>query len=188
MSSITEALQKANIGSEPPQLQGEPEKSAKGLFMLFHGWYGNLLLSRYATGDIDARGKDRGTLSAMNVWGVGLSPFDDDIVRAAAERCKLDYPKFPPTFPEFEAICRAIQPRRRSSDRLVGIEMSGELRSRQSAQVRAVTMAAYKARLSSQAGAVEVPDGLAGLRQLIARASALAGGDEATKLRQLESL
>lgn len=187
MSSITEAIQRANIGSKQPEHQGDPEALAKSLFMLFHGWYGNLLLSRYATGDLDAKGKDRGTKSAMVTWGAGLSQFDVDIVRAAADRCKLDHPKFPPTLPEFEAICRAIQPRRRSADQVASIEMSGELRSRYSAQVRFRVMAAYKARLSDEAGTVEVPDGLVGLRQLIARAAFLAGGDEAATLRRMES-
>jgi hypothetical protein len=186
MSNITEAIQQANIGSKQPERQGDPEALAKGLFMLFHGWYGNLLLGRYATGDIDAKGKDRGTKSAMITWGAALSRFDSDIVRAAADRCEFDHPKFPPTLPEFTAICRAIQPRRRSADQVASIEMSGELRSRYSAQARSVVMAAYQSRLSSKAGTVEIPDGLAGLCQLVARASALAGGDEAEILLRLD--
>ena len=184
--SISQAIAAAAIGSAPIP-QADAQASIKGLFMLFHSWYGNLLLSRYTTGEVGADGKDKGIKSAMAVWQSELNTFDGDTVRSAADRCKTDHPKYPPTLPEFAAICRAIQPRRRSSDSQPAIEMSGELKSSYTARARAQAMAAYRAKVLSDVGAQPVPDGVSGLHQLVARAVSLAGGDEASALRKMES-
>ena len=81
------------------------------LFMLLHGRYGTAFTSKFATGKLDAAGSDRGTLSAMLVWQSDLRRYADDVVQEAAQRCKDANPTFPPSLPEFEALCKACMPR-----------------------------------------------------------------------------
>ncbi|MBT9462540.1 hypothetical protein [Hydrogenophaga sp.] len=184
--TITQAIKGAQIGAvsaQPEDLQA----GVKGLFMLFHAWYGTLLLSRYTTGDVDAEGKDRGIKSAMVVWQHELDGFDGDVVRAAAERCKVDHSKYPPTLPEFVALCKAIQPRRPAPESQFKIPMSEGLRSSYTARARTEAMATYNARISVCMGMVKPGEGLDTVRALIAEAVRLAGGDEVATLRRLES-
>lgn len=184
--TITQALAGAHIGAQPDTPAADPRKTVKGLFMLFHGWYGTLFLSRYESGDKDASGKDRGTMSAMTIWQHALDRFDGDVVRAAADRCEVDHPKYPPTLPEFLAICKAIQPRRAAPESQFKIPMSTDLKSSYSAKARADAMATYRARIAADAGVVKTDDGLTGLRVLVAKAVALAGGDEIAVLRRFD--
>lgn len=158
----------------------------KQLFLLFHGWYGNLFLSRYETGDNGIDGKDRGTLSAMVVWQNRLAEFDPEVVRTAAERCETEHPKFPPTLPEFVAICRAVQPRTTTAMQFK-IPMSEGLRSSYTARARAEAMSRYRANQQADAGMVKTEGGLAGLHALVAKAVGLAGGDEVAALRRFDA-
>ena len=64
--------------------------------------------------------------------------------------------------------------------------MSGELRSLYSRRSRDAAMASLKAKTDMKTGFVEVPNGLAGLKQAIANAIACAGGDEAKALCRLD--
>lgn len=81
------------------------------LFMLLHGAFGNSFTSKYATGQLDANGRDRGVLSAMQVWQRGLAEFPADVLHLAVTRL-LDVPsKFPPDLPGFRALCREAMPR-----------------------------------------------------------------------------
>ena len=64
--------------------------------------------------------------------------------------------------------------------------MSGELRSLYSRRSRDAAMASLKAKTDMKTGLVEVPNGLAGLKQAIANAIACAGGDEAKALCRLD--
>lgn len=154
--------------------------------MLFHGMYGNLFLSRFATGELDAEGKDRGVKSAMVVWQSDLSRFDADVIRHAAERCKAEHVKFPPTLPEFLEICRSLQPRRASVQTQATIGMSDDLKSSYTAKARAMAMARYRANVAAEVGIVRVDNGVRGILQLVASAVALAGGDEAAVLLRIE--
>jgi hypothetical protein len=181
---ISQALQGVNVGAAALP-QEEDLGTVKGLFMLFHAWYGTLLLARYNTGDVGVDGKDRGIKSAMVVWQKELSAFDGDIVREAAERCKVDHPKFPPTLPEFVAICKATQPRRAYSGPMK-VEMAEGLKSSYTARARAEAMASYHATTRAAAGAVRTDAGLGGLHVLVARAVGLAGGDEVAVLRRFD--
>ena len=184
--TIAQALDGASIGAQPEAPAADPRKTVKGLFMLFHGWYGNLFLSRYESGDKDASGKDRGTLSAMTIWQSALDRFDGDVVRAAADRCEVDHPKYPPTLPEFVAICKATQPRRAAPESQFKIPMSSDLKSSYTARARAEAMARYRAKVATDAGVVNAGDGLGGLQVLVAKAVALAGGDEVAVLRRFD--
>jgi hypothetical protein len=64
--------------------------------------------------------------------------------------------------------------------------MSTELKSSYSKRARSEAMARYRDRVAAQAGVVSVPDGLAGLKELIAKAVALGGGDEVATLLRLD--
>ena len=112
---MSEAL--ANLVQIPPpqaataQPAQQVEPRIKRLFMLLHGRYGTAFTSKFATGKLDAAGSDRGTLSAMLVWQSDLRRYADDVVQEAAQRCKDAHPTFPPSLPEFEALCKACMPR-----------------------------------------------------------------------------
>lgn len=82
------------------------------LFMVLHGSYGNLFLSKFSTGEKDAEGRDKGIRAAMKVWDSKLANFAPDVVEAAAGRMTSEHPEFPPNLPQFEALCEAIQPRK----------------------------------------------------------------------------
>lgn len=82
------------------------------LFMLMHGAYGNVFLSKFSTGEHDDEGKDKGVKSAMQVWVLALRRFPVDVIETAAYRCQKDRPDFPPTLPQFEAVCAAVMPRK----------------------------------------------------------------------------
>lgn len=166
----------------------DADTTVKRLFMFLHGLYGNLFLSKFATGDLDAQGKDRGILSARMVWRAELARFNADTVMSAAQRCKEDHKDFPPNLGQFEAICRALQPRRMVNQtppsNLVG--MSAEARSAHSRRVREAAMAKLRARMDAETGHVAVEQDLCGLKQLVALAVATAGGDEVATLRRLD--
>lgn len=112
---MSEAI--ANLVQIPPsqaataQPAQQVEPRIKRLFMLLHGRYGTAFTSKFATGKLDAAGSDRGTLSAMMVWQSDLRRYADDVVHEAAQRCKDAHPTFPPSLPEFEALCKACMPR-----------------------------------------------------------------------------
>lgn len=184
---ISTAIGRADIARQQPDA-AEASKAVRSLFMLFHGMYGNLFLSRYATGELDHEGKDKGVKSAMVIWQSDLARFDGDVLRAAAERCKADHVKFPPTLPEFLVICRALQPRRTHFEAQGAIAMSDGLKSSYTARARAQAMATYRANVAAEVGAVRVDGGLSGLLQLVAAAVGLAGGDEVGALRRLDAV
>lgn len=95
------------------------------LFMVLHGSYGNLFLSKFSTGEKDAEGRDKGIRAAMKVWDSKLANFAPDVVEAAAGRMTSKHPEFPPNLPQFEALCEAIQPRKTYAQE-VGLPMLPE--------------------------------------------------------------
>lgn len=113
MSESIASLVESHIAN-PAQQPAQPssiEPRIKRLFMLLHGRYGTAFTSKFATGKLDSVGSDRGTLSAMLVWQSDLRRYADDVVQEAAQRCKDSHPTFPPSLPEFEALCKASMPR-----------------------------------------------------------------------------
>jgi hypothetical protein len=94
--------------AEPLQVKPVVRK----LFMLLHGSYGTLFLSKFATGEKDAAGRDKGIRAAMKVWESKLSRFDDSTIEAAADRLSTQHPEFPPNLPQFESLCIALMPRK----------------------------------------------------------------------------
>lgn len=165
----------------------EENATAKGLFMLFQGWYGSLFLSRYETGNQTEDGKDKGILSAMVIWQAELGGLDGNVVRDAAERCKTEFVKWPPTLPEFMGVVRAVTPRKTYSGPMK-VEMSEGLRSSYSMRARTEAMARYRANVNADAGVVNTGGavGLPLVQLLIAKAVGLAGGDEVAVLRRFD--
>lgn len=167
----------------------DADSTVRRLFMLLHGQYGNLLLSKFSTGEVDAQGKDRGMKSAQIVWASDLAKYDSEIIRAAAERCKIDHPQYPPTLGQFSAICRAMSPvktYREADDGLKQIGISTEAQSANSKRVREAAMARLTKIEEARSGLVDAPQGVSGLCQLIAKAVGLAGGNEVAELRRLD--
>ena len=86
--------------------------AAGNVFKVLHGFYGNLFLSKFANGVNDEdTGADQGVESAKGVWGHGLRAYGTSVVKAALAKCLKDHPKFPPSLPEFAAMCEAHRPR-----------------------------------------------------------------------------
>lgn len=86
------------------------------LFLVMHGAYGNLFVSKFATGETDTAGKDKGIRSAMMVWDAALSRFDNGVVELAAGRLRREHPDYPPNLPQFEKLCEAAAPRKTNAE------------------------------------------------------------------------
>lgn len=175
------------------QAQAEPADATttvNRLFMLFHGWYGNLFISKFATGKRDENGKDKGIKSARVVWASELREFDAETVMEAAKRCKDAHVEYPPSLPQFVSICKAVRPRQvfTAPPPANRIGMSDELRAAHSKRIRDEAMAKLRARMDAETGHIRVDEGLTGLKQLIAKAVDLAGGDEVAELRRLDGV
>lgn len=81
------------------------------LFLLMHGSYGSLFMAKFATGEKDAGGKDKGIRAAMMVWAAKLDKFPAGVVETAAGRLSETYAEYPPNLPQFELLCAAATPR-----------------------------------------------------------------------------
>lgn len=162
--------------------------AAKHVFRVLHGYYGTLFLSKFSTGELNENGDDMGTLSARAVWAYAMRPFDAETVKAALRQCQADHPEFPPSLPQFVALCFANRPRSVYKPAIEAIEMSGELRSRYAAKAREINARHDAIALQSRVGRVDFPPGLDGLKQAIAAAIAAAGGDEAAALANLDRM
>ena len=96
-----------NVAQAAPAEQAV-SMAVRRLFILMHGSYGNLFLSKFSTGEKDAQGKDKGIRAAMKVWESKLSAYSDEVIETAAGRMS---PDFPPNLPQFDALCQAAAPR-----------------------------------------------------------------------------
>jgi hypothetical protein len=169
---------------QPPQAD---ETIVNNVFKVLHGFYGNLFLSKFASGVTDAAGRDKGVASARTVWAFSLRRFNESTVVAALDRCQAMHPEFPPSLPQFTAVCAACEPREvyRPSN---AIGMSSDLRSQYARQARAINEKhADRARRRST-GDKPLAPGLDGLKQAIASAVACAGGDEVGELLRLDRM
>ena len=89
------------------------KENAASVFKVLHGFYGNLFLAKFQSGVNDpVTGADQGVDSAKGVWGHGLRKYSASVVKAALAQCLIDHPKYPPSLPEFVAMCEAHQPRK----------------------------------------------------------------------------
>lgn len=162
--------------------------TANDVFKVLHGFYGNLFLNKFSTGVVDAKGRDEGVRSARVVWAQTLLPFGESTVVAALEACKAAHPEFPPSLPQFEALCRAAKPREVYKPDQPILVMSQQLRSQYAAQARAVNEKHQRKAMDRVTGYVELAQSLDGLKQAIANAVATAGGDESAELLRLDRM
>ena len=95
-----------------PRQKREASSTVRKLFVLLHGSYGSLFLSKYATGEKSEAGGDKGVAAAMLVWDAALAKFAPDVIEAAAKRLMTESPEFAPNLPQLEKVCEAITPRK----------------------------------------------------------------------------
>lgn len=170
-----------NIEDFKPQSAETTQDTANNVFKVFHGFYGNLFLSKFVNGQADASGVDQGVVSARSIWSHGLRDFDLSTVKTALSRTMEAHPEYPPTLPQFVALCKACAPRQ-AYQHPVAIPMSAELRAKRSKAAREAALMAITPAPEKQMQ----PTGLQVLKQLIAQAVGLAGGDEAKTLIRLD--
>lgn len=152
-----------------------PVEAVNNVFKVMHGFYGNLFLSKFATGSVDASGQDQGVVSARQIWAHGLRDMDAATVKAALAQCVDRHPEYPPSLPQFMALCRANQPRKVFDTKALG--MSGALSGQYAKKAR-----------DSALKAVRKTKGLDLLKLAIADAVGAAGGDEAAELARLDRM
>ena len=160
---------------------GKPHPSgdaADAVFRAMHGFYGQLWLSKFATGQAGADGSDTGVVSAKAIWAHGLRDFDSGVVKLALRQCLERHPDFPPSLPQFVALCRANAPR----EVFKALPMSAELYAERSKEARE-KLRELRERIQPVARA---SGGLALLFEAIADAVKCAGGDEIAALRRLD--
>jgi hypothetical protein len=168
--------------------QAAPDETVvNNVFKVMHGCYGNLFLSKFASGVTDTSGRDLGVASARKVWAHSLRGFDEGIVLKALEQCQGRHPEYPPSLPQFVALCAAARPREvfRSTNQ---IGMSDQLRSQYARQARAIIAKHEEKARKRDAGFVPSAPGLDGLKQALANAVGLAGGDEVATLLRLDRM
>jgi hypothetical protein len=165
-----------------------PLAATNDVFKVLHGFYGVLFLSKFSTGQLDDKNRDMGIASARAVWAQTLRGYADSEVIAALDAVKAAHPEFPPSLPQFEALCRAAKPRKVYKPDPAAIGMSQELRSQYAARARAVNEKHAQRAMDRRTGYVELPQTLDGLKQAIANAVATAGGDEVAELVRLDRL
>ena len=174
-----------NIEDFKPRATEAPNDTANNVFKVFHGFYGNLFLSKFVNGQMDADGVDQGVISARSIWSHGLRDFDLSTVKTALARTMDAHPEYPPTLPQFVALCKACAPRQVYQHHAPAIGMSAALQAEKS---RVAREAALKTVMWIPITA-EKPEPLVGLqvlKLLITEAVGLAGGDEAKTLMRLD--
>lgn len=163
------------------------ETVVNNVFKVLHGYYGNLFLSKFASGVLDGKGRDMGVASARSVWAFKLRRFAESTVVLALDRCEHEHPKFPPGLPEFVTLCAACAPRKvYTFENAIG--MSDKLRSQYAAQARAINEKHTERARRRATGHRPLPATLDGLKQAIAAAVGEAGGDEAAELLRLDRM
>lgn len=168
------------IGS--PSHFGPDDHGIRRVFMVLHGFYGNLFLNKFSTGSVE-NGEDQGIANARRVWAHGLQDYDADTVKAALRRCQHAHPEFPPSLPQFVALCAAIKPREAYKPPAPpALTMSPELSEKIIAENR------QKLAEIAQALKDQEESGLTPLKQAIAAAVAAGGGDEARELLRLDRM
>lgn len=162
-----------------------PEDAINNVFKVMHGFYGNLFFSKFATGQVEG-GEDQGIANVRRIWAYGLREFDAETIKVALRQCQDRHPEFPPSLPQFAALCAANKPRQAYKPAQRAIGMSQQLRSKYAAQARAINERHRIRKAQAKAGYIEVPQTLDGLKQAIANAVGCAGGDEVATLVRLD--
>lgn len=161
------------------------ETTVNNVFKVMHGYYGNLFLSKFATGVVDDQGRDKGVKSARTVWAHALRTFADPVVLDALNRSQVAHPDFPPQLPQFIALCKACAPRATWQGETPLLGMSTELKQANAARAREINAKHDRRQAAKQEGPVA---GLPMLKVLIAGAVAAAGGNEVAELNRLDRM
>ena len=103
----------ADLASQQPHAEAQQDAArvANRVFRALQGAYGSLFLSKFSTGKLREDGTDAGIASARDVWAMQLQRFDATTVGAALDRVMTAHPEFPPSLPQFLALCAAAMPR-----------------------------------------------------------------------------
>lgn len=185
------AIAERAVGAASQEQRQDAVRVSNRVFKTLQGMYGSLFLSKFSTGKVLPNGGDAGVISARDVWAVSLQRFDAGTVGTALDRVLTDFPEFPPSLPQFVALCHACRPREayKPAENVIG--MSQELRSEYAAKAREINQKhaqrAVDKRLGAQADMGSYA-GLDGLKSAIANAVACAGGDEVATLLRLDAM
>jgi hypothetical protein len=170
------------------QTQAQEEVIAQRVFRALHAFYGTLFMSKFSTGQCNEKGEDRGLLDTRLIWARSLRKYELHTVLAALTKCQSVHLEYPPSLPQFLALCEACKPTVVATKQSNVLQMSDSLRSKYASQARAIN-AKHDARLrEARTGYREIPVGLDGLKQAIADAVHSAGGDECAELLRLDRL
>lgn len=114
MSDLTDLAQLAtdSLRTQSPEDMAALDQGIRQVFLALHGNYGAQFSSKFALGQKDASGKDKGIRAAMLVWQEALSKFLPDVVQEGVRRCIEANPQFPPNLPQIEAHCLWAMPRK----------------------------------------------------------------------------
>ncbi len=191
MSEQLSAIAARAVGAASQEQRQDAVRVSNRVFKTLQGMYGSLFLSKFSTGKVLPNGGDAGVISARDVWAVSLQRFDAGTVGTALDRVLTDFPEFPPSLPQFVALCHACRPREayKPAENVIG--MSQTLRSEYAAKAREINekhaQRAVDKRLGAQADMGSYA-GLDGLKSAIANAVACAGGDEVATLLRLDAM
>ena len=191
MSEQLSAIAARAVGNASPDAHQAAVRTANKVFKTMQGMYGSLFLSKFSTGKTGADGSDAGIVSARDVWAMALQRFDVATVVTALERLLSDFPEFPPSLPQFVALCHACRPRETYRPAQPAIGMSQAIRSEYAARAREINEKHAKRAADKRLGAVVAVgslEGLDGLKSAIANAIANAGGDEVAALLRLDAM
>lgn len=191
MSEQLSAIAARAVGAASQEQRQDAVRVSNRVFKTLQGMYGSLFLSKFSTGKVLPNGGDAGVISARDVWAVSLQRFDAGTVGTALDRVLTDFPEFPPSLPQFVALCHACRPREAYKPAANVIGMSQTLRSEYAAKAREINQKhaqrAVDKRLGAQADMGSYA-GLDGLKSAIANAVACAGGDEVAALLRLDAM
>lgn len=185
------AIAERAVGAASQEQRQDAVRVSNRVFKTLQGMYGSLFLSKFSTGKVLPNGGDAGVISARDVWAVSLQRFDAGTVGTALDRVLTDFPEFPPSLPQFVALCHACRPREAYKPAANVIGMSQTLRSEYAAKAREINEKHAKRAVDKRLGAVVAVgslEGLDGLKSAIANAVANAGGDEVAALLRLDAM
>lgn len=191
MSEQLSAIAARAVGAASQEQRQDAVRVSNRVFKTLQGMYGSLFLSKFSTGKVLPNGGDAGVISARDVWAVSLQRFDAGTVGTALDRVLTDFPEFPPSLPQFVALCHACRPREAYKPAANVIGMSQTLRSEYAAKAREINEKHAKRAVDKRLGAqadMGSDDGLDGLKSAIANAIATAGGDEVAALLRLDAM
>ena len=132
------AIAERAVGAASQEQRQDAVRVSNRVFKTLQGMYGSLFLSKFSTGKVLPNGGDAGVISARDVWAVSLQRFDAGTVGTALDRVLTDFPEFPPSLPQFVALCHACRPREayKPAENVIG--MSQVLRSEYAAKAREI--------------------------------------------------